>query len=174
MKHYCIIKLTKDKLSQVHDMAEIAFRNTYKDILSQEQIEYMMEWMYALPNLQRQFDEGHIYHILLDGLCNCGYVSFQPTGYDADKILVYHLHKLYLLPSYQGKGLGKLLFREAIDLIRAHAPQLPVRVELNVNRNNPAVNFYKSMGMTILSQGDFNIGNGFYMNDYIMELTLTL
>ena len=45
---------------------------------------------------------------------------------------------------------------------------------LNVNRNNNAVSFYRKMGMEILGQGDFDIGSGYYMNDYIMSLDLLL
>ena len=45
-------------------------------------------------------------------------------------------------------------------------------MELNVNRNNPAVAFYEKMGMHKASQGDFHIGNGYYMNDYIMAMEI--
>ena len=45
-------------------------------------------------------------------------------------------------------------------------------MELNVNRNNKALEFYKKMGMHIAESGDFNIGGGFYMNDYIMRKKL--
>jgi len=44
------------------------------------------------------------------------------------------------------------------------------RIELNVNRNNKAVSFYEHLGMKIARQGDFPIGKGFYMNDYIMSI----
>lgn len=56
--------------------------------------------------------------------------------------------------------------------MRDEAGSRPVSVELNVNRNNQAVGFYRHLGMEILRQGDFHIGNGFYMNDYIMGLNL--
>jgi GNAT superfamily N-acetyltransferase len=94
----------------------------------------------------------------------------QPEGIAEDGVPVYHLQKIYVLPSEQGKGLGKLLFKTAVDYIRSQVPDLPFRIELNVNRNNKAVDFYKHLGMSILRQGDFHIGNGFYMNDYIMGM----
>ena len=76
-----------------------------------------------------------------------------------------------MLPSEQGKGLGKFLFKTAVDYIRSQVPDLPFRIELNVNRNNTkAIRFYEHMGMHKVSQGDFPIGNGYYMNDYIMAL----
>ena len=45
-------------------------------------------------------------------------------------------------------------------------------MELNVNRENPATGFYEYIGMIRDRQGDFPIGNGFYMNDYIYVLDL--
>ncbi len=47
-----------------------------------------------------------------------------------------------------------------------------VMMELNVNRNNKALQFYEHMGMRKLREGDFPIGNGYYMNDYIMGLDI--
>ena len=58
-----IRKAGKEDLPLIHDMADVVFRHTYKDILSPEQMEYMMEWMYSLPNLERQLLEGHTYYI---------------------------------------------------------------------------------------------------------------
>mgnify|MGYP006335582837 CR=1 FL=1 len=48
-------------------MAKIVFPHTYAEILSSEQIDYMMEWMYSKENLIKQMDEGHIYFIAFDG-----------------------------------------------------------------------------------------------------------
>lgn len=48
----------------------------------------------------------------------------------------------------------------------------PCLMELNVNRNNKALQFYEYMGMRKLREGDFPIGNGYYMNDYIMGLDI--
>ena len=172
MREYKVIMAGEEDIQLVRDMAEIVFRHTYKDILSEQQMEYMMEWMYSLPNLRRQLREGHVYHICHGEGGPCGYVSVQPEGIAEDGVPVYHLQKIYVLPSEQGKGLGKFLFKTAVDYIRSQVPDLPFRIELNVNRNNKAVDFYKHLGMSILRQGDFHIGNGFYMNDYIMGMDI--
>ena len=172
MKDFMIKRAGEDDLQSIHDMAEIVFRHTYRDILSPEQMEYMMDWMYSLTNLRRQLEDGHVYHIALDGNRPCGYVSVQPDHIDEDGTEVFHLQKIYVLPSEQGTGLGRLLFNTATDFVRSRARKLPVRIELNVNRSNPAVGFYEHIGMRILRQGDFHIGNGFYMNDYIMGIDI--
>lgn len=163
-----IIKAGEADLQTIRDMAEVVFRHTYRDILSLGQMEYMMEWMYSLPNLSRQLGEGHVYYLAYSDGKPCGYMSIQPDGHDEDNTTVYHLQKLYVMPSEQGKGIGKALFGQALEHARASGQRC--RIELNVNRNNPAVDFYRRQGMKILRQGDFHIGNGFYMNDYIMGL----
>lgn len=161
-----------DDIPVIHDMAEVVFRHTYREILSTDQMEYMMDWMYSPFNLRKQFEDGHIYHILFVRENPCGYVSVQKEGVDKDGTEIWHLQKIYVLPSEQGKGYGRLLFDKAAAYVRSRSTQEKVRIELNVNRQNTAVSFYRHIGMTVLRQGDFHIGNGFYMNDYIMGMDL--
>ena len=84
---------------------------------------------------------------------------------------LFHLQKIYVLPRFQGIGAGEFLFRHAVEYIRSVHPA-PCRMELNVNRNNRALHFYERMGMRKLREGDFPIGDGYYMNDYIMGLDI--
>lgn len=74
-------------------------------------------------------------------------------------------------PRFQGTHCGSFLFKEAIKCIKEIHPE-PCLMELNVNRNNKALQFYEHMGMRKLREGDFPIGNGYYMNDYIMGLDI--
>ncbi|MBQ2873722.1 MAG: GNAT family N-acetyltransferase, partial [Bacteroidales bacterium] len=91
MIEYKVARAGEEDMQLVHNMAEIVFRHTYREILSSEQMEYMMDWMYSLPNLRRQLDDGHIYHIAYDGERPCGYVSVQPEGIAEDGMPLYHL-----------------------------------------------------------------------------------
>ena len=155
-------------LQTIHDMAEVVFRQTYRTILSAEQMEYMMEWMYSLPNLEKQVSQGHTYYIAWADDEPQGYVSVRKDSVDADGTEVWHLEKIYVMPSAQGTGLGHRLLETAKQHVRDNKVSVKARIELNVNRNNPAVGFYRNQRLSILRQGDFPIGNGFYMNDYIM------
>ena len=168
MKSFNIIKAGIGNIMQIHDMAEIVFRHTYREILSSEQMEYMMDWMYSPTNLHKQIAEGHVYYIALCEEGPCGYVSVQQDGINEEGRLRYHLQKIYVLPSRQGSGLGRLLFEKAVSHIRSESSGRPAALELNVNRNNPSIGFYHHLGLKILREGDFHIGKGFYMNDYIM------
>lgn len=164
---FTIRKATVDDCNLINKMARDVFPATYKHILSPEQLDYMMEWMYAPENIRKQIEEEeHVYFLAYHECEPCGYVSIQPQGKD-----VFHLQKIYVLPHFQGAHCGSFLFREAIKYIKEVHPQ-PCLMELNVNRNNKALNFYEQMGMRKLREGDFPIGNGYYMNDYIMGIEI--
>lgn len=125
-----------------------------------------MEWMYSEASLRDQMAHGHQYLLAYDGPVAVGYVSVEQQGEH-----LFHLQKIYVLPERQGEGVGRQLFEAAIALIKSLHPG-PCAMELNVNRQNRAVTFYERMGMHKDRSGDFDIGHGFYMNDYIMRMDI--
>jgi ribosomal protein S18 acetylase RimI-like enzyme len=158
-----IRKATKDDSNLIYSLASQVFTHTYQEILSSEQLDYMLDWMYAPTKTCKAMDEGHVYFILSKEGEDCGYASVE---LQED---LFHLQKIYVLPDFQGTGAGKFLFEEILKYIRQIHPG-PFVLELNVNRNNKAVHFYTKMGMNVVRQGDFPIGNGYFMNDYIMRM----
>ncbi|MCQ2181350.1 MAG: GNAT family N-acetyltransferase [Bacteroidales bacterium] len=112
---------------------------------------------------------GKAFHIAYCGNIPAGYVSFEADGKTADGRGRFHLQKLYALPEYQHSGLGRQMFEYVKALLHKWNPD-GCRIELNVNRENPAVGFHEHIGMIRDRQGDFPIGKGFYMNDYIYVL----
>lgn len=172
MSEVYIRKASEDDLKTIHDMAQVVFRHTYREILSPDQMEYMMDMMYSMPNLMLQLQEGHHYYIAYDGPASCGYVSVQHEGPDDDGVEVFHLHKIYVMPDAQGKGVGLKLFETVTGHVRNAVPGRKARIELNVNKYNKAVTFYKHLGMRVLLEEDFPIGNGFYKTDFIMGLDI--
>ena len=166
-----IEKAGSGDLQKISDMAEVVFRHTYREILSAEQLDYMMDMMYSMPNLEKQIEEGHHYYIAYDEAPQ-GYVSVQYDGADNEGVEVYHLHKIYVMPDAQGKGIGIRLFNRVVEHVKEACEGKLARIELNVNKFNKSVEFYKHIGMRVLLEEDFPIGNGFYKTDYIMGLDL--
>jgi GNAT superfamily N-acetyltransferase len=163
-----IRKATTDDIPAIRQMAEVIFRLTYMDILSPEQMDYMMNWMYSEASLTSQMcSRGHLFYIE-DGK---GYVSFRFEGHQEDGRDLFHLEKLYVMPQFQGTGLGRSLFNKVVECVKQFTNN-PGRIELNVNRNNKAVTFYEHLGMHKARTGDFPIGKDFFMNDYIMSMDL--
>ena len=163
-----IRKATLEDIALINELAWIVFPHTYKELLSPGQIEFMMDWMYSPTNLRKQITEdGHVYYLAFQRNTPAGYLSIQP---EAEHI--FHLQKIYVLPSFQGMKLGKLLFQQAIDGIKELHPE-PCQMRLNVNRfNTKAIEFYQRMGMKKIFEGDFDIGHGYLMQDYIMALDI--
>ena len=163
-----IRKVTLEDIPLINELAWIVFPHTYKELLSPGQIEFMMDWMYSPTNLRKQMTEdGHTYFLAYEENEPAGYLSIQPEGEHT-----YHLQKIYVLPSFQGKKLGKQLFNQAIQAIKKLHPE-PCQMRLNVNRyNTKAVDFYFRMGMKKVFEGDFDIGHGYLMTDYIMALDI--
>ncbi len=168
-----IRKAAIDDIDIIQGLAETAFRETYKPILTEDQIDYMMVWMYSWESLRSQMiEKENVFYILtVDGI-DAGYVSIErhksPPA-DLQDYVVFNLQKLYVLPDYQGLGCGSALLSFAAGQMRLWSGSASrTCYELNVNRHNSAVSFYRSHGLRIVREGDFAIGNGFYMNDYIM------
>ena len=134
---FVIKQATTADIPLINKLAWNVFPETYKNILSHEQIEYMMDWMYSIENLHKQMEEeGHIYYIAYEECEAAGYVSIRQEDTD-----LFHLEKIYVIPYYQKYHLGKQLFQQAIKGIKEIHPA-PCRMELNVNRNNPALRTY--------------------------------
>ena len=76
----------------------------------------------------------------------------------------YFLHKFYIDNQKQRSGIGAELLQYVISTLIT-----PQTIELTVNRQNyKAINFYFKNGFVIKETADFDIGNGYFMNDFIM------
>jgi ribosomal protein S18 acetylase RimI-like enzyme len=160
-------QIAKEELSKVHHIAHKTWPSTFGSILSVEQITYMLNWMYALPMLESQLEKGHGFLVAeVEGEA-IGFAGYELNHLEGPKA---KLHKLYLLPSSQGKGVGKSLLLEVVKRAR-EAEQKSLL--LNVNKNNKkAIDFYLAMGFVTIRQEVNDIGLGYVMDDDVMELAL--
>lgn len=162
-----IDQLNKEDVFIVNHLAHQIWPVTYKDELSKDQIDYMLDWMYNIPTLQEQVQTGYLYYLIKYDGAPMGFIGLEPNFPDAGYLRV---HKLYVQPDIQGKGLGRALMNKAIDV----AFDLDLdKIHLNVNRFNKAVDFYKHLGFSISKEEDIKIGKGYLMEDYVMELKLS-
>ena len=163
-----IRKATTDDCLLIRNLASQIWEPTYGSILSREQLDYMFEMMYAPESILNQMNELHheFFIIYKDGEPS-GYLSIETVEKD-----LYEFQKIYSLPSLHGSGIGRFIIEQGVAYLKTIHPG-PFTVELNVNRENPAVGFYKHMGFHEHATRDFHIGNGYYMNDYIMRMEVT-
>lgn len=157
-----IKQLTHSEVLIVNQLAREIWPKVYDYLLSKEQIDYMLDWMYDTNTLMEQAMTGHLFYIVTVEGAPKGFMSLEANYPENDTL---RLHKLYVHPEVQEKGLGKKLLSYAEEI----AKELDLAtLNLNVNRKNKAVEFYKKEGFSIVKEEDINIGKGFVMDDYVM------
>ncbi len=163
--NYSIREATLSDVPTIKALAEATWAPTYLPILSEEQVNYMFDVIYTEEALAQQMQDGQTFLLLYD---NGQPVAFAAYSVKDENEKVYKLNKIYLLPSCQGKGLGKLLLTAAEEEVRKKGAAI---LDLNVNRYNNAKNFYERCGYHVHLQEDIAIGP-YWMNDYVMRKQL--
>jgi GNAT superfamily N-acetyltransferase len=158
--------LQKHELSLTRNLAEMIWPSAYGTILSEEQLSYMLNWMYSIETLEKSFDKGNEFYCAFDNDLPLGFLELEFLSEEASSV---KLQKIYVLPSEQNKGIGKNFLQFALLRAKNRGAR---NVILQVNRANKAVQFYLKNNFCIISEEDFPIGNDYYMNDYVMEKTL--
>ena len=155
-----------DDIPTIGYLAQQIWPVTYGAILSEGQLKYMLERNYSPESLNEQITKlNHRFLIAELDEEAVGFASFGTT----EDLGIQKLHKIYVLPQTQGKGVGRALLDFVIEQVLDEGDHT---LHLNVNRHNKAKDFYEKLGFRVIQEVDIEIGNGFQMNDYIMEKPL--
>ncbi|MBR2357633.1 MAG: GNAT family N-acetyltransferase [Lentisphaeria bacterium] len=159
--------LTVDALETLRSVAFKVWPQTFASILSQDQIDYMMEMMYAPQVLAKELAEGMHFEILRINNEPSGYIAYSAYPKEPGKA---KLHKVYLLPVFHSLGIGQ----QMLDHAREQCKKLGFdAILLTVNKHNErAIKAYKRNGFITTAAVKVPIGQGFFMDDYIMEKAL--
>lgn len=156
---------TVQDIPAIQELSACIWPIAYGAILSQAQIDFMLKKMYSTEALTQQIEKlQHTFLLLEADQLPRGFASFS-----AHETFTYRLHKLYVLSDFQGQGAGKKLLDAVIHQAKEKGANA---LELNVNRANNAIEFYKKIGFSIVREEDIAIGSGYFMNDYVMLLSL--
>jgi len=160
-----LIKATENDIPLIQDLAKRSWENAYAEILSIEQMEFMLGTMYSHEEIASHLQKPDYHYYLILDENNDSFEGF--IGYEHHyEEKTTKLHRIYLVPESKGKGFGK----SALEFLNQQASENgDKRIILNVNKYNSAKKFYESQGYTIYDEGVFDIGNGFFMDDYLME-----
>ncbi len=162
-----IKKVSVTDIRTVQNLAETIWPEVYASIISAEQIRYMLDLMYSNESLLQQLEKGHQFILAMQDDTAIGFAAFSKKS--EIEPFIFRLHKLYVLPHLHTKGTGSFL----LDYVQIASKNLGANMlELNVNKNNPAINFYQKKGFAIQREEILNIGNGYVMDDFIMVLPL--
>lgn len=158
-----ILAAGPEHLPEIAALAAVVWRAHYPGIISPEQIDYMLARMYDLEVMRRELARSISYDRLLVDEKLVGFASSGPVAGPQEV----KLHKLYLHPEWQRRGLGSLLLKHVEQTAREGHYEM---LSLSVNKaNHPAIAAYRKNGYIIRATVVVEIGGGFVMDDYIME-----
>jgi GNAT superfamily N-acetyltransferase len=160
-----IRQATDSDIQAINELAEKIWWPSYRNIISDEQISFMLNDMYSSESLREQMNSGIEFLLVERDKLPLAFAGFSETD---TKNQVFKLHKLYVLPTEQGQGTGRKLIEHVSSLAKAKGGKI---LELNVNRGNPAHHFYSKIGFDIYQTIDINYHH-FVLNDYVMRKKL--
>lgn len=152
----------------IREIAHTVWPRAYGDILSAQQLDYMLDMFYSPASLTNQMTTLQHNFLIAEDIEGdpVGFASFSFHPVDKD---ISHLHKLYVLSEKQKLHAGRQLVNAVTEHLSTTEAKL---IQLNVNRHNLAISFYRKMGFSIIREEDNDIGHGFFMNDYVMQKEL--
>jgi diamine N-acetyltransferase len=162
-----ILEATAKDIKIIQEITYKTWPITYGEILSKAQLDYMLGLFYSDEALMAQFEKKEqLFYLISDTKSTLGFIGIE-HNYKNDAAT--KIHKIYLLPETQGKGFGKKVIEKIEKLaLDNHSTTL----SLNVNRFNSALSFYKKIGFEVIAEVNIDIGNGYFMEDYVMEKQL--
>ncbi len=159
------LEFKRASISDVQTLAELAseiWHEYWVEILTLKQIDYMVDNFQSPKAIKEQCEnEGYTYYFIKSENKNIGYFGISTK---ADYLF---LSKLYILKEYRHLGIGTLTFEK----IKQIASELGFKsIQLTVNKHNKnTISAYKKWGFATINSAVTDIGEGFVMDDYIME-----
>ena len=162
-----IKKVSSDtELREVAALADKIWHECFNDIISIDQIDYMVEKFQSYKAMTKQLiEQDYSYYAVREDEELCGYIGVKPEKDDR-----FFLSKLYLRSDKRGRGIASLMLKKVFDEAERYGK---TRVYLTVNKHNDhAIEVYKKTGFVIVDEAVTDIGSGYVMDDYIFEYEL--
>ncbi len=143
----------------IAQLAKVIWNEHYVSIIGQTQVDYMLAKIYNYQSLMEQMHhKKHVFYLIQSNHQSIGFISVS-----SDNGAYFFLHKFYIQQQIANKGIGTEVLEILIKTIS------PKSLTLTVNRQNyKSINFYFKNGFKIDRVEDFDIGDGYQMNDFVM------
>ncbi len=157
---------TVDQIERVAELARQIWLKHYSPIVGRDQVEYMLQKFQSSTAIAEQINNGYEYYLIS---ARPGFVGYMALVHEAERNRL-NLSKLYILEEKRGGGYGTALLCRAME----RGKQLGLeKITLRVNKHNKnSINWYKERGFVYAESSKKSIGSGYYMDDYIMQLSL--
>ena len=159
MQDLKLISASAKDVDTINRLAILIWNQYYIDIISQNQINYMLDLMYSPKNLSEKIiNKNEDFYLIQKQNNYIGFLSVQNKKENS-----WFLNKFYINQDFASNGFGSNILNELKEMLSIE------KLRLTVNRQNfKSINFYFKNGFKIDHVEDFDIGNGYVMNDFVM------
>lgn len=161
---------SSDDIRDVAMLAHEIWNQHFVSIIGQQQVDYMLNQFQSPSAIMEQLSTGFEYFLAVTNQEaqeeKAGYLGLFADENES-RLLI---SKIYIREQNRGAGLGNFL----LDFVKNLAIERNLKIIwLTVNRFNlDTIDWYKQKGFVIVDEVKKDIGGGFFMDDYIMELTV--
>jgi ribosomal protein S18 acetylase RimI-like enzyme len=148
----------------IQKIAYETWPHTFGAVLPRKQISYMLNLIYNEDSLKKQMiEKGHRFILAEKEDQPAGFTSYELNYNNEPQLMI---HKIYLLPSTQGTGIGtKLLNNLADNALQNNNTRLRLKVYFE---NRKAIGFYEKYGFQKVGTESTDIGNDYIILDNVM------
>ena len=158
--------ITFEAIQTVAFLAHKIWNQHYVPIIGQQQVDYMLDKFQDEDAIKHQIENGYAYFILEHQNKPCGYLALVPNNVDKKMMI----SKIYVDSDFRNLNLGTQLMNFTIEKAKNGNFN---HIWLTVNKNNSkSIEWYQKRGFIIKENIKIDIGNGFVMDDYLMELSI--
>ncbi|MGN0918937.1 MAG: GNAT family N-acetyltransferase [Oxalobacter sp.] len=158
-------KISADDGYAIKTLSAVAIeiiKEHYDSIIGSVMNDYMIQMFQSVPAITQQLQTGCQYYFVKENGTILGFLAYYLRGRES-----LYLSKFYLYKHYRGNGYSRQMLNFLIQTAEDNGLKA---IELNVNRNNPAIQVYQKLGFITIREEDSAIGNGFIMRDYVLRL----
>lgn len=162
MTEFVLAETEKD-IGEAASLAKEIWHEHYDELLGADQVDYMTDKLQSAEAISKQIKDGYEYYIIKDQGKNAGYM-----GIHREETPRLFLSKLYIRKEFRGRGLSSRAFEFLERLCRDRGLK---SIWLTVNKYNAgSIAVYEHRGFKIFDSQVTDIGGGYVMDDYYMEL----
>ena len=156
---------TEEEIDNLAKKADVIWHEYFPGIISVEQIDYMVDMFLAPHSIKEEMKESYEFYLEYDA--NGENVGFMVVKPEKERLFI---SKLYVDKEHRGQGFARPMLIKSKEIARQNGLN---RMYLTVNKYNmPSIDVYKHWGFEVIEEVETDIGNGFIMDDYVMEIKL--
>ena len=150
-----------EEMKELSAFATEIVKEHYDPLLGSVQNDYMLQMFQSVEAIKKQIQHGYRYYLGINQGKKVSFIAFYPNG---DRM---YLSKFYVHKNARGNGYASKM----LSFIKEHTKKEGLKaIYLNVNKyNDTSIAIYKHLGFQQIAAEKNDIGNGYFMDDYVME-----